>query len=185
MVLQALHWLVSLGVLFVHYVHPLTTYAAHWVAGCACSGEKAWYLSTGEAASPALAFAGNGAVLCFLVSVKSSALKVCGWHMQLHAEVGTLHFPMQLCFFRHYLRDLILTSHTPMLADTGESYSLLMHARPGSVALSWFDRKRRLSSSIPAWLKSSQRFMLLAQHALMLICCWNIYGKEQPSDWGI
>lgn len=85
MVLQALHWLVSLGALFVHYVHRLTTYAAYRVAGCACSGEKAWYLSTGEAAAPALAFAGHGAVVCFLVSVKSSALKLCGWHMQLAA----------------------------------------------------------------------------------------------------
>ena len=114
------------------------------------AGKRHGTWGTGEAASPALGFAGSRAVACFLVSVKSGALKLCGQRMQLHTKEGMLHFPMQLCFFRHYLRDLILTSHTPMLVDTGESYSLLTCARPGSVAISWFNSEKGLPSSIPA-----------------------------------
>lgn len=62
---------------------------------------------TGGATSSALGFAGSGTVACFLVSVKSSALKLCEWRMQLRTKEGTPHFPMQLCFFRHYIRQYI------------------------------------------------------------------------------
>lgn len=85
--------------------------------------------SSGEAAPPALGFAGSAAVVCFLVSVNYSALTLRGWRMQLCAKEGTLHFPMQLFCFRHYLRDLIVTSRTPILVGAGESYLLLKHAQ--------------------------------------------------------
>lgn len=147
-VLQAFHWLVSLGISFVRCVHPHVLHTE--LLGVLVVGKRHGTRGTGEAASPALAFAGSGTVVCFLLSVKSSTLKLCGRRMQLYTKEGTLHFPMQLRFFRHYLRDPILTSHTPMLVDTGESYSLLKHARSSPVAIPWFNSKKDLSSSILA-----------------------------------
>lgn len=96
----------------------------------------------------------DGAVICFLVFMKPSTLKL--WSRCPHTKEGTLHFPVELCFFRHYLRDPILTSQTPQLADIGGSSSSLTHTGPCSVAISWFNSKKSLSSSIPARLKSSE-----------------------------
>lgn len=62
---------------FVHAPCP-----SSGLLGVLVTGKRHGTWGTGGAAAPALGFARSGTVVCFLVAVKSSAVKLCGWHMQ-------------------------------------------------------------------------------------------------------
>lgn len=160
-------------------VHSLSTCAA----GCACSGEKAWFLEQwgGSTSCPWLCWERSSCLLpcicelqCFDIAWMAYAA-VC--------QRGNTSLP--------YAAVLLQTLFKGLDCDLPYTHTcwcwwelLVTQACPDKVHLRSLGLTAEETIRQHSCLTEILRFMCLAQHALTLICCWNIYGKEQPSDWG-